>query len=213
MFPASYNHESRSEVPRGTDPKSAASQLREILAASGKSQGILSQQRALIEWARQENRILGHPHELADFQPGGLEHLIHHDAEDGLVYKLTHSGAFGRTVRTISRGLAPATPLEYFDRWRIHNDLFSNLTQVVGVFDSAGCPQILVVQKALQGEIPTSEDVDAFMHLAGFEPLKIFPFAWKSQTIDSIHIFDARPANFLSISGNPIPFDLIPVKL
>ena len=212
MSDANSNHESRLEVPRGTDPKTAASQLREVLAASGKGQGILSQQHALIEWARREKRLLGDPHELTAFRLGGLEHLILHDVEGGLVYKLTYGGAFGRTVRRISSGLAPATPLEYFDRWEIHNDLFSNLTQVVGVFDSVGCPQILVVQKALQGEIPTTSDVDAFMHLAGFEPVLDFEFAWKSQG-GGVNIFDARPANFLSILGNPVPFDLIPMRL
>ena len=129
-----------------------------------------------------------------------------------MVYKLTYGGAFGRTVRKISSGLAPASPLEYFDRWAIHNDLFSKLTQVVGLFDSAGCPQILVVQKAIQGEIPTIADIDAFMHLAGFEPVLNMEFAWKNKDV-GVYIFDARPANFLSILGNPVPFDLIPVRL
>jgi hypothetical protein len=212
MPDARSNDESRFEIPRGTDPETAAAQFREILAASGKGQGILSQQHDLIEWARREKRLLGGPRELAAFRPGGLEHLILHDVQGGLVYKLTYGGAFGRTVRRITSGLSPASPLEYFDRWEIHNNLYSKLTQVVGVFDSAGCPQILVVQKALQGEIPTTSDVDEFMHLAGFEPLLDFEFAWKSQDA-GLHIFDARPANFLSILGNPVPFDLIPVRL
>ena len=212
MFHANSNYESRRQIPRGIDPKTAASQLREILAASGKGQGILSRHHALVEWARREKRLLGGPHELTAFRPGGLEHLILHDAEGGLVYKLTYGGAFGRTVRRISTGLSPATPLEYFDRWEIHNGLFSELTQVVGVFDSVGCPQICVMQKALQGEIPTISDIDEFMHLAGFEPLLNFEFAWESQDA-GVNIFDARPANFLSILGNPVPFDLIPARL
>jgi hypothetical protein len=212
MFHANSNHESRSEDPRGIDPKTAASQLREILAASGKGQGILSQQGALVEWASREKRIFGGHHELSAFRPGGLEHLILHDVQGGLVYKLTYGGAFGRTVRKISSGLAPASPLEYFDRWAFHNDLFSKLTQVVGIFDSAGCPQILVVQKALQGEIPTIADTDTFMRLAGFEPVLDVEFAWKNEDT-GVYIFDARPANFLSILGNPVPFDLIPVRL
>ena len=212
MFHANSNHESRSEDPRGIDPETAASQLREILGASGKGQGILSQQRALIEWAHREKRISNSHHELTNLWPGGLEHLILHDVQDGLVYKLTYGGSFGRTARKISNGLAPASPLEYFDRWAIHNDLFSKLTQVVGIFDSAGCPQILVVQKALQGEIPTISDVDTFMRLAVFKPLQNMEFAWKNDAL-GVCIFDARPANFLSILGNPVPFDLIPVRL
>jgi hypothetical protein len=211
MPDANSSHESRFEIPRGTDPETAAAQFREILAASGKGQGILAQQHALVEWARREKSLLGGFIDLKAFRPGGLEHLIHHDAVAGLVYKLTYGGAFGRTVRRIASGLAPATPLEYFDRWKVHNHLFSSLTRVVGVFDSPGCPQILIVQKALLGEIPTTAEVEEFMHLAGFEPLKHFEFAWESPC--GLHIFDARPANFLSILGNPVPFDLIPVKL
>jgi len=212
MFHEISNHDSRSQIIGGIDPKTAASQLREILAASGKGQGILSQQHALIDWAHREKRLLGSPHELTAFRPGGLEHLILHDAEGGLIYKLTYGGAFGRTVRKISSGLAPATPLEYFDRWEIHNGLFSKLTQVVGVFDSVGCSQVLVVQKAIQGEIPTIADIDTFMRLAGFEPVLKIEFAWKNEDV-GVYIFDARPANFLSILGNPVPFDLIPIKL
>jgi hypothetical protein len=68
------------------------------------------------------------------------------------------------------------------------------------------------MQKALQGEIPTISDIDEFMHLAGFEPLLNFEFAWESQYA-GVNIFDARPANFISILGNPVPFDLIPVRL
>ena len=89
MFHANFPHESRSEDPRGIDPETAASQLREILAASGKGQGILSQQRALVEWGCREKRLFGSPHELTAFQPGGLEHLIHYDVQAGFVYKLT----------------------------------------------------------------------------------------------------------------------------
>lgn len=104
MFHAISNHESRSEDPRGIDPETAASQLREILGASGKGQGILSQQRALLEWAHREKRISNSHHELSNFRPGGLEHLILHDVQGGLVYKLTYGGSFGRTVRKITNG-------------------------------------------------------------------------------------------------------------
>ena len=83
---------------------------------------------------------------------------------------------------------------------------------MVGVFDSVGCPQVLVVQKAIQGEIPTIVDIDTFMRLAGFEPVLKIEFAWKNEDV-GVYIFDARPANFLSILGNPVPFDLIPIKL
>ena len=53
---------------------------------------------------------------------------------------------------------------------------------------------------------------EAFTHLAGCEPVLYFEFAWKSQG-GGVNIFDARPANFLSILGNPVPFDLIPMRL
>jgi len=67
MFHEISNHDSRSQIIGGIDPKTAASQLREILAASGKGQGILSQQHALIDWAHREKRLLGSPHELTAF--------------------------------------------------------------------------------------------------------------------------------------------------
>ena len=147
MFHANSNHESRSEDPRGIDPKTAATQLREILAASGKGQGIISQQGALVEWASREKRIFGGHHELSAFRPGGLEHLILHDVQGGLVYKLTYGGAFGRTVRKISSGLGLPRPWNILIVGHFTTTCFPNLPKWLVSLIPPGVHKFLLFKK------------------------------------------------------------------
>jgi hypothetical protein len=43
-----------------------------------------------------------------------------------------------------------------------------------------------------------------------FKPLQNARYGWYCSR-QSLAIFDARPANFISIQDSPVPFDLIPV--
>ena len=67
MFHEISKYDSRSLIIGGIDPKTATSQLREILAASGKGQGILSQQHALIDWAPSRKKASWQPSRINCF--------------------------------------------------------------------------------------------------------------------------------------------------
>jgi hypothetical protein len=142
-----------------------------------------------------------------------LEHYVWKDSSESVVRKFTYGGAFGRTVRSISQGLVPGTPLEYFVRWANHNALFPPITRISGLLEAnrEGLA-ILIEQEALLGDLPFLRDVEEFMRSAGYAPLAPHPFAWENRR-SRFALFDARPANFVQVSGVPIPFDLIVVPL
>lgn len=206
-------HDNGPEHLDGIDPKSAADELRAILAASGEGEGIVAQLGALNRWAENSGRKVGESLDLSQARLGGLEHYVWHDEIKQVVRKFTYGGAFGRTVRRLSHGLVPASPLEYFNRWAHHNALFPPITRVTGVVEAtAQGLSILIEQNALHGDLPSQREVDEFMKSSGFVPMNNSPFSWTSVE-KGFALFDARPANFVSVSDIPVPFDLVVVPL
>ena len=210
------NGESNDDRPRsldGIDPQAAADELRAILAASGEGEGIVAQLGALARWAEESGRSADPCFDLSQASLGGLEHYVWKDGAEDVVRKFTYGGAFGRTVRSIEQGLVPATPLEYLIRWSHHNALFPPITRITGVLSEARDGlAILIEQDALLGDLPSEDDVAEFMLSAGYSPLAQHRFAWQNRDI-GFALFDARPANFVNVSGVPIPFDLIVVPV
>lgn len=142
-----------------------------------------------------------------------MEHYVWKDGPESVVRKFTYGGAFGRTVRSIGQGLVPATPLEYLVRWANHNALFPPITRINGVLEvNRDGLAILIEQEALLGDLPSLRDVEGFLRSAGYASLATHSFAWENRRA-GFALFDARAANFVRVSGVPIPFDLIVVPL
>jgi hypothetical protein len=206
-----YDDRPRSLV--GIDPQAAADELRAILAAGGEGEGIVAQLGALVRWAEATGRRIAPGFDLSPARLGGLEHYVWKDGSESVVRKFTYGGAFGRTVRSIARGLVPATPLEYLDRWANHNTLFPPITRITGLLEeNRDGLALLIEQEALLGDLPSLRDVDEFLLNAGYTQLATHPFAWENRS-SGFALFDARPANFVKVSGVAIPFDLIVVPL
>ena len=203
-------NENPTSTNRGIDPETAASDIRSILASGGEGESFFAQQRALLAWAERQERLLDPRHYLTPARDGGLEHRIWLDETAGKVLKVTYGGCFGRIARNLRTGLGPATPLEYLDRWHAHNTLFGRITHLVGVIPTPECPQVVIEQSALAGDLPSTNLIEVFMKEYGFQKLEAHPFAWKNDKLRFM-AFDARSANFVLIEDTPTPFDLIPV--
>jgi hypothetical protein len=205
--------EDETKRDRGVDPASAAADVRTLLAAAGEGQGVIAQCRALDQWAKQSQRFLKPTPVLTEARIGGLEHRVWSDEDCGLVRKVTYGGSFGRTVRSVLRGLVPATPLEYLDRWTRHNELFGNITRISGVTELAGDGVVFVTeQDALYGDFPPVEAVEDFMSAMGFRAEPQLASTWYDPA-RNLAVFDARPGNFILVEDTAVPFDLIPVPL
>ena len=205
--------EDKTKRDRGADPAAAAADVRTLLAAGGKGEGVIAQCRALDQWAKQSQRFLEPTPVLTEARIGGLEHRVWSDESCGVVRKVTYGGSFGRTVRSVLRGLVPATPLEYLDRWTRHNELFGNITRISGVAELAGDGLVFVAeQDALYGDFPPVGAVDDFMRAMGFMAEAQLAFTWYDP-VRNLAVFDARPGNFILVEDTAVPFDVIPVPL
>lgn len=163
----------------------------------------------------------------------GGEHQVYaakSESEDRIV-KVTLPGVYGRTVdedilldsRTflnVSKlKLRDARPSEYFLRWALLDEVFGLQTRLEGVVGTEGSePQIVISQPFIGQDMPTDEEVDAQMHLMGFEKVEARHVAnpenigctWYRR-LDGILITDAFPRNFrLELeSGFVVPIDLM----
>jgi hypothetical protein len=206
-------YDNKPQFPDGIDPRTAAHEFRTLLAAGGKSQGIVAQLATLRLWAETTGRKIGANCDISQARIGGLEHYVWPDENEQVVRKFTYGGMFGRTVRDIKKGLVPATPLEYLIRWANHNDLFPPITKISGVMESdQGGLAILLEQTFLLGDMPALAAIEEFLRNSGYVPIENQIFAWKNMGL-GFALFDARPANFVSVSNVPIPFDLVVVPL
>lgn len=191
------------------EPVAAAADFRRVLEAGGDGSGILAQQRALCRWGKDLPTTLY----LDPAREGGLEHRVWPVGPD--IFKVTYGGAYGRTVRGMRNGslaLRPATPMEYLDRWALHNVLFADITRLLGVVTDREGPRLVIAQRALRGPLPSANTVAEFLATSDWTPLEGLSHAWISLP-RGVAIFDARPANFVLMGDTPVPFDLIPVAL
>ena len=118
---------------RSIDPATALAQLESILGSGPEGRDIVTQCRQLKTWAQESGIFFTPGIEITQARIGGLEHLVWFDEAAQRVVKTTYGGCFGRTVRRIQAGLAPASPIEYLRRWSLHNHLFGAITSIVGV--------------------------------------------------------------------------------
>jgi len=146
---------------------------------------------------------------LIQFSPGS-ERLL----------KITHANQYGmlmRLVRSIASmpqqlsevmGLRPATPLEYLDRLGLHNRLFGDDAEFLGLVRLRGGLSMVISQIFLHGRKPGIPLIRDFMAAHGFRKLRDENAYFRAE--DKLAVFDAHARNFVFADGVPVPFDVIP---
>ena len=162
-----------------------------------------AQRIALIQWAESAGKALSFSHvEKFPRVAEGAEHVVFHDPPRGVAVKATHVNRFGHSV--IAEGMA-ASPLEYFERLALQNELFGDDIRIEGVaFDEA------------QLEIVTTQpEIDAYFSNLGFCRAELnpdVPLYFHPEL--GILVADAHDRNILrNESGVLVPIDLVIGKL
>jgi hypothetical protein len=181
----------------------------------------------LIRWAEEHDLLISE----SDFEALPLvcdetgEHEVRYRESDRRLIKKTWPGTFGMVPEWSRAGWRPAaaTPLDYLDRFRIHNRLFQDDVNLEGIIISAkpvalvgvvpGGVSIVISQRWLvaadaDNPLPSIEEVADFMTKLGFESLPDSFFGWFRES-DGILVLDAKPDNFIKTPDGILPFDLV----
>jgi hypothetical protein len=148
--------------PAGTTP----AREREILSRR--------QERDLLAWARENDRLIESPFHLSRVEDGGEEHRVWFDVPAQRYFKATHAGRFGFTVIAMHDNtleLTSASPLEYLERLLLQNASFGDDVQLEGVILEKDSTVILTSQSNVNGSAVTAEEISLFMAQLWFQPL------------------------------------------
>ncbi len=174
------------------------------------------QWRRLKDWAATQGLIL--PHTLVPERFGGREHdlLFHQNTH---WYKFTKDNSAGYTVDLSEEVplFLPATPLQYLQRWKLHNRLFNDNVELAGISTpNERTDKLVIVQQDIQGAAPSWDALEAFfVQDLGYQRL-YFPeplghYESRAYCLGRYAIFDVRPINCVETdAGLIIPIDVIP---
>jgi len=221
-----FMNEPTGQKTRGDSPQAAAREFRSLLGASegvpgqsGTDPDILEQLGGLEAWAEARGELAGGGW-LTEAQCGGAEHFIQHAAGDERLVKVTYPGEYGLRMRLVlpagtmpdrlsdAIGLGPATPLQYLDRLALHNDLFGDDVEFLGLVRQRGRLSMVISQIFLRGEKPEIPQIESFMADNGFRKAGGENVYFRTE--DRLAVFDAHARNFVLTEGVPVPFDVIP---
>lgn len=220
-----------SRRPRGPGSlgEAAAAELGAGAAAGPGVRGLAPlefQQQRLREWAQRRGVLIAE----ADWAEHRLiaaataEHEVRFRAADHRAIKRTHPGTFGFIPRQQSGQwkAAPASPLEYLERWQLQNELFDDSVVLEGVMVSAGASMVigqppggisLVISQAWLDAVnpdaphPTDAAVAEYLIQREFVAIPGSFFGWRRDR-DKTVILDAKSDNFILTRIGLLPIDL-----
>ena len=103
-----------------------------------------------------------------------------------------------------------ATADEYLKRWQLHNHIFGDDVEFEGVIEAPGGFSLVVSQKWIVGEAPSTERIAEFMASLGFATAQVAHDYYRAA--DNLAVLDCHEGNFiLGIDGQMYAIDVIPV--
>lgn len=102
-----------------------------------------------------------------------------------------------------------ASPIAYLERWQLHNELFGDSVEFLGVLEDKGVLRMVIQQKAIEGKPATLHQINDFFTQSGWK--RFF-------TNDEVAYFDSERNVVISDThrGNIILMDdglLAPIDL
>ncbi|MEO8616211.1 MAG: hypothetical protein ABI600_13785 [Luteolibacter sp.] len=174
--------------------------------------------RRFVAWAEESGRFYQGLQALIE---GGREHDLIYDPTTATWLKFTKPSQAGYVVSFEfgSPALEPGLPLEYLERLRLQNQVFSDQVTFVGIGGHRNHPTIITRQPHILGEpADPSEIIQLMTQDIGFELLPSrFSVGYQDSLgfiREDVAVFDLRPANVVRTpDGLIIPIDSIPVRL
>lgn len=212
-----------SDGPEGNSSGSLESAIRHLHASPRPARTSPARDREILRGrqARESGRLIEPSFYLPRIEDAGEEHRVWLDEETQRYFKATHAGRFGFFVIALDDGTAEltgATPLEYLERLRLQNELFTDDIRLLGVALEREQVVIVTSQEAICGGEVSRDEMLAFMAKLWFQPLHGLSLGRPGalafyRDLDETGAFDAHPGNFVKDdNGVVLPIDLILVR-
>jgi hypothetical protein len=157
---------------------------------------------------------------------GGEEHLVWEASPHDRYVKLTRANQFGLTVAAewfideekdeaeLKPALRGGTPLEYLERLLLHNAVFGDSIELLGIIDKRKALHVITAQPEIRGTAASTARIVGFMRSLGFALLPEIAIGRLGavsffRESDGIAAFDCHPANFLSAGDDLFPIDTL----
>ena len=103
----------------------------------------------------------------------GNEHQVWFDSKSSTYLKATWPDFYGMLVIHRNNEEPKASPIDYLERWQLHNELFGDSVEFLGVTQSSGAMRLIIKQPAIIGNPATIDQIDAFFKNHGWLSFKV----------------------------------------
>lgn len=163
------------------------------------------------QYAREKACFLTHPPEAIDRQPDdeGNEHQVwYHEATASFV-KATWPDFFGLPVMQRPHEDDQASPIDYLERWQLHNELFGDGIAFLGVLEVEGKMRLVIRQPAIAGAPATLENICDFFTSNGWSRFTVGGEIAFYDPVHKVAISDTHRGNLILMDdGLLAPIDL-----
>lgn len=163
------------------------------------------------EYVYEQGCFVTHPPKSLSRPPDdqGNEHQVWFDEPTASFYKRTWPDFFGLLVMQRPDEDDRASPIDYLERWHLHNKFFGDDIVFVGVVEAEGNLQMLIRQPAIAGKPATLKQISEFFTRNGWSRFKIGNDIAFLDPVNMVAISDTHRGNLILMTdGLLAPIDL-----
>lgn len=159
--------------------EASAEELRRRCEAVARFQGgsahFVEQCAIFQTYIREKDILIGQPPAELSRPPDdeGNEHQVWFQSETGTYLKATWPDFFGMRVIHRHDEEPKASPIDYLERWLLHNQLFGDTVEFLGSLLSGGQTRLLIRQPAILGKPATEVQIEQFFSQEGWMPFRV----------------------------------------
>ena len=139
----------------------------------------------------------------------GNEHQVWYREEDVRFIKATWPDHFGMLVIYRHDEDPQASPIAYLERWHLHNRLFGDSVEFIGVLDTPNGLRMIISQPAIEGNPATPQQINQFFLESGWKKFKVAGDVAYFDPEQSLVVSDTHRGNIILMkNGMLAPIDL-----
>ncbi|MDF1811149.1 MAG: hypothetical protein P1V20_03015 [Verrucomicrobiales bacterium] len=127
----------------------------------------------------------------------GNEHKVWFIEDRNVYLKITWPNFFGKLVVHRPDEAADASPIQYLERWHLHNEIFGDNVEFAGVLESDDGLRLLIEQPAIAGLPADDTQILEFFVSNGWYPFRIDKDVAFFDPDTNIAVSDAHPGNII----------------